>query len=431
MAAQAAPRLSKRALTARLAAIRAGSPGPDEPLHEEAPGIAAAVIRKGKVAYVGAVGARVLDPAHPRGGPALTPDTAMRVASISKLACALGIMRLAESGRLDIDAPADDRLGFALRFRAHDDAPITTAMLLAHTSGVRDGEVYWGTLGETLSDFFTPSGRRWEAGAHLDPAFRPGSYFQYANLNTGVAATVAEAALGARFDHLMRLSVFAPLGLSCGYNWSGVAPHVMADAAALYRQNDDGSWKVSVDGPGARKVGPVFAEPGASLDSYKPGQNGLLFSPQGGLRASVRDLAVLACVLIDGEANGRRILKRDTVDRMTTPVWRFDPSAPNGDTYGGAMQAHGLGVHVLLGTDRGDGPIPGMASPLVGHLGEAYGLLGGVWVDRARKAGLVYLITGGPQNERRAKGVRSGFYRIEEELMTALYDAAMPGVRGG
>lgn len=424
-------RLSSRALGARLEAIRTGSVVAGRARHEPAPGISAAVIRNSRLVYAGAVGMRVLDPKHPRGGPRLTPDSAMRVASISKLACAIGIMRLGEAGRLDLAAPIDDFLGFPLRLPADPAAPVTLAMLLSHTSGVRDGETYWGVLGETLADFFTPAGRHWEGGAHLAANQRPGAWFEYANLNTGVAASVAEAAMGARFDQLMRLTVFAPLGLACGFNWSGVPPHVMAEGAAVYRQGDDGAWLASVDAPGARRAGPVFSLDGASLDAYRPGQNGLLFSPQGGLRASARDLAVLGCLLIDGEANGRRLLSPETVDIMTRPAWRFDPAAPNGDTYGGAMHAYGLGVHILPGGDRGDGPIPGMASPMVGHLGEAYGLLGGVWVDRARKSGFVYLVTGGPANEQRAKGARSGFFLIEEELMTALYDAALPGVRHG
>src|SRR5690606_20166438 len=46
---------------------------------------------------------------------AVTADDPVRVASVSKLVVAIGVMRLVEEGKLDLDADASDALGFALR----------------------------------------------------------------------------------------------------------------------------------------------------------------------------------------------------------------------------------------------------------------------------------------------------------------------------
>src|ERR1700712_4146139 len=46
---------------------------------------------------------------------ALTIDSPVRVASVSKLVVALGVMRLVEQGRLDLDRDVSDTLGWSLR----------------------------------------------------------------------------------------------------------------------------------------------------------------------------------------------------------------------------------------------------------------------------------------------------------------------------
>ncbi|PTT10746.1 serine hydrolase, partial [Caulobacter sp. HMWF025] len=49
------------------------------------------------------------------GGRALSPASPARIASISKLVTALGFMTLVEAGRVGLDDPASDLLGFDLR----------------------------------------------------------------------------------------------------------------------------------------------------------------------------------------------------------------------------------------------------------------------------------------------------------------------------
>ncbi|HEU4705126.1 MAG TPA: serine hydrolase, partial [Sphingomicrobium sp.] len=48
------------------------------------------------------LGSFALGLADPKSGRAVTPDDPVRVASISKVAVAIGVMRLVEQGRLDL-----------------------------------------------------------------------------------------------------------------------------------------------------------------------------------------------------------------------------------------------------------------------------------------------------------------------------------------
>ena len=49
-----------------------------------------------------------------------------------------------------------------------------------------------------------------------------------------------------------------------------------------------------------------------------------------------------------------------------------------------------------------------------GHLAEAYGLFGGLWVDVARKAASIYLVTGTSRDPKAEAGDSSAFTLVEE-----------------
>lgn len=369
----------------RLAALAAGDGDP----REAAPGLAVSVLREGRMASAAAFGVRETAPAL-----SLRPWTKMRTASISKLAAALGLLNLIDAGRINPDADVSAGLGFALRNPAFPSAPITLRHILAHTASLRDGEVYWGTLGEGLEAFFAPQGAHWEDGAHFAADAPPGIKTVYCNLGYGILASIMERAAGQRFDLLMQARVFAPLGLDCGYNWSGVPEPEIAAAATLYRQTD-GAWIAQADAPGKRRVGPVFAKEGATLERYTPGENGLLFSPQGGLRASVLDLAVLGELILGrGRRAGVRIYSEASSALLLGP-------AP-------------MGAQTL--------PAEISGRPLLGHGAEAYGLRGGLWLDPAQGAGFAYLLTGGP--EARAMSAFQEIAAIETAIMAVLAEAA-------
>lgn len=330
-----------------------------------------------------AFGAATFDPLR-----ALTTDTPLRTASISKAVVAIGVMRLVEAGRLDLDGDVSRWLGWRLRNPAFPDAPVTLRQLLSHTSGIVDGAGYNFPLGAVLAD---------ELGGRLSAA-APGGRFEYANLNYGLVATVMEAATGERFDRLMTRLVLAPLKLDAGYNWSGASDAAISGAATLYRTGKDetdwhsgGPWVAQVDDlRGVRPPCPVRTTGGCDLDAYVPGTNGTLFSPQGGLRISALGLAKIGRMLLGkGKVDGVRLLSPASVAALMTPVWQASGRATD-DTYDGQMLCYGPGLHCLTGGH--DAPVTG--AKWWGHLGEAYGLLAGLWVDREQGRVLVYALTG-------------------------------------
>ena len=96
--------------------------------------LSALVIRGGQVVFEGHYGQRVVTDGKVNHGKAADHDTLYRMASISKLVTTIGAMRLVDAGRLDLDADIGQYLGYAVRNPHFPNVPITTRMLLTHTS---------------------------------------------------------------------------------------------------------------------------------------------------------------------------------------------------------------------------------------------------------------------------------------------------------
>jgi CubicO group peptidase (beta-lactamase class C family) len=340
----------------------------------------------------------------------VTVDDPARVASVSKLIVALGVMRLVEQERVDLDRDVSQWLGWQLRNPAFPEVPITLRMLLSHTSGLQDvGEAYVIPLGSTVRGAIT-------GNAVHDPDHAPGTYFRYSNLNFPVLASALEKATGERFDRLIHGLVMRPLGLDACFNWTMCSDAKVARAVTLYRP--DGSVALD-DLQGKRPPCPVFRRgTDCDLDSYELGSNGALFSPQGGLRASVRDLAVIGQLLLNrGRHRGSRFLSEASIDTMLKPVWTFNGA--NGDTSDGFYCAYGLAAQTLPVRVAGcqDDLLPGRR--LVGHAGEAYNLRSGLWIDPQRKVGIAYFAANNPADP--AAG-RSAYRTIEEWLAGRIDD---------
>jgi CubicO group peptidase (beta-lactamase class C family) len=346
----------------------------------------------------------------------------MRVASVSKLVVAIAVWRLVEQGRLDPDRDVSAYLGWQLRHPAHKATPVTLRQLLSHTSGIVDGPGYSFALEASLKDSLTP--QHWGPGA-------PGGRFEYANLNYGIIGSVMEAATGERFDRLMTRLVLAPLKIDAGYNWQGASDAAIARAAVLYRKGSDetrwnaaGPWVAQIDDlKGQRSACPVRSTGRCDLDAYRPGHNGTMFSPQGGLRIALTDLARIGQLLLRGgevaTGSGRvRLLKPATVKAMSAPVWQAGSAVP-GDDYHGQMLCYGAGPQCLSGrAGATDQPVNG--ARWWGHLGEAYGLLAGLWVDEKRGRVIAYALTGSADDPFKAPRLISAFSSAEDIIMAEL-----------
>jgi CubicO group peptidase (beta-lactamase class C family) len=428
------------------------------------------VLRDGEVVHEAAFGRRCIHPMQPELDCPATPDTLYRVASISKPVTALAAMSLVETGQLDLQRDVSDYLGWPLRNPHWPDRGINSAMLLSHVSSLRDGQSYTMPLGAALREFFIPEGRGWEAGAHFaspldrpidrpdhratdrpadrldnQPADRaqnqpsdlsPGQYFTYCNLGFGVLATVIEAISGERFDRYVKQRILEPLGMEASFNVNLLSDSAFARLAPLYRKgcegqyDPDGAWVAQVDDyQGVRPRLPCPSLPGlgpADLEAWTPGLNGSCFSPQGGMRASIRDLArLIGCFIGRGVLGGRRILEQRTIEGMMRPYWTFDPLHVNGNCYNGITRETGLALmHTTDAWDSfgGDRLLANGGPMLWGHHADAYGLLGGMLFHPDDGYGFAYLLGGSAADPETLRGRHSSFCLWEEEIHTALLE---------
>ena len=357
----------------------------------------------------GIVSARAEGYADRAAGRKVSADDPVRVASISKMVAAIGVMRLVEQGTLDLDADVSAQLGWTLRNPAYPDVPITLRLLLSHRSSLTDAAGYYavpldGDLREVTDD-----PRAWDA------EHAPGTYFRYTNLNFPLVAAVMERATGERFDRLMQRLVLAPLGLRACYNWDGCDAATAARAVVLY---EDGV-PAKDDNHGRKPACPVVPARDGSCDlsRWRAGANGAIFSPQGGLRISANGLAKIGRLLLGGgTVDGVRLLSPASVRTMTAPAWTFAPGSgvTGEEADDGFLCRYGLAVQTLATRLPGCGDDPfGDGVARVGHAGDAYGLRSGVWVDMAGGTGVAYFATdldGTPH------GTHSAFSAVEERL---------------
>lgn len=391
---------------------------PEHPLMAAAIGL----IKDGEIIFANAVGRKNL-----MGEPA-TADTKFRIASISKLNTAIGVNQLIEKGLIDPDADASGYVGFTLRNPSHPDTPITVRMLLSHTSSIRDGApgIYNIPYGRHISQYFTEGMPSYNPKCWAPAEQAPGKFFAYCNMNYCLLGSVVENVTGMRFDRYMVENVYAPMGLSCSFNVAGMDTDAQAQVGTIYRKVNaagdydtrNGIWTAQVDDF-------TNGYPTQDYAEYEIGTNGSLFGPMGSLRVSVSELTKIMQMLCNGGSyNGVQILKPETIEKMFTPVWTYDPALENGDNYMDMMNCYGMGPHIFTNKDMGDRMVIGQDLPFAGHSAEAYGLIGCLAIDRKKGNGIVYYACGLGSDPAQYSGRYSHFYGWEEALLTAGIQAA-------
>jgi CubicO group peptidase (beta-lactamase class C family) len=173
------------------------------------PGVSIGLIAGGTVEYV-TLGVRRTD-----AGGRVSSNDAFDIGSISKPITAWGILKLAEQGRVSLDAPVNTYLGrrWQLPESDFDNDAVTLRKILSHTAGL-SAPSYQGfapgsaplTLEDSLNG--TPL-----ASSAVRVVVEPGSEYRYSGGGFALAQLVVENVTGQTFSEFMRSEIFEPLGL--------------------------------------------------------------------------------------------------------------------------------------------------------------------------------------------------------------------------
>ncbi|MEM8861276.1 MAG: serine hydrolase domain-containing protein, partial [Chloroflexota bacterium] len=180
------------------------------------PGMVMGVVKNGKPVFIKGYGVSNI-----QEDTAVNEDTIFRIASISKIVTAIGVMQLVESGKVELDAPVENYLR-SFRIRKHPAAtkPMTVRHLLTHTAGIGElapllGYVQPQTfMGVSLKNTSLPPLKKLYRG-ELRPDRAPGQAWSYANHGYATLGQIIADVSGLSFPEYMQKNIFEPLGMHC------------------------------------------------------------------------------------------------------------------------------------------------------------------------------------------------------------------------
>jgi CubicO group peptidase (beta-lactamase class C family) len=270
-------------------------------------------------------------------GKPMRSDAIFRIASMTKPVTSVAIMILFEEGRLQLDDPVfkyipefqdlkvfsyEDINGVHLEKQIKQ---ITIKNLLTHTSGLGSGaedsyidslyriaNINEGTLKEEIQKL-----------TQIPLKYQPGTRWQY-GLSTDVLGYIIEKVSGQSLDMFFRDRIFQPLNM-IDTDFS-VPEDKLNRVAAVYSMSDSGIKILNI--PEINNV--------SSPAKYIRGNGGLL--------STAADYMIFSQMLLNkGEYKGTRILKRETVELITSNQLT-DETMPDDDFLSKIMSGMGFGL---------------------------------------------------------------------------------------
>jgi methyl acetate hydrolase len=210
------------------------------------PGVVALAADADGVIYEGAAGVRTAD-----ADDLITPDTMMRIASMTKMVTMTAALQLVEQGRLDPDAPVDayrpDFADLQVLDGFDGDTPrlrepasrATVKNLMTHTSGLG----YWiwsGDIDRYEQLTGTPNVMPGTMGVFTCPlTFDPGTQVQY-GISVDWLGRVVEAVSGQPLDSYFAEHITKPLGMT--NTTATMTPEQRAISTPIHVRDEDGNW---------------------------------------------------------------------------------------------------------------------------------------------------------------------------------------------
>ncbi|WP_353182569.1 serine hydrolase domain-containing protein [Parapedobacter lycopersici] len=315
----------------------------------QAIGVSVAVVKDNAVLYSKSFGLKNRETGEP-----LENDGIFRIASISKSFVTTAIMQLVEAGKLSLDDDVSNLIGFRVRNPAYPDSVITLGLILSHRSSINDKNGYF-----TLDALNPDKNPDW---AKAYNAYAPNAGYQYCNLNFNLAGAILEKYSGERFDRYIHRHILEPLDIYGGYNVDELDSNRFVTLYAY-----DGETKEFTASPEA------YRSRADALKTYVMGYSTPVFSPTGGMKMTVSDLAkVMMMHMHYGVVDGKRI-----ISAANSRVMQAVRTTESG--YGMSLRTIG-------------NLIPGKM--MTGHEGIAYGLYSAMYFQPQEQFGMVVITNG-------------------------------------
>ncbi len=299
-------------------------------------------------------------------GHAMQKDTIFQIMSMTKPVTAIGIMMLAEEGKLALRDPVEDYLPEfkdlrvrttlgpdAVRARVPNHA-ITIRDLLTHTAGIQD---YPGppTIPDYAQTMSVPLDEVVRQLAKQPLLFQPGTQWSYSSPGIEILGRIIEVCSGEKYLDFITEHILQPLGMKDSFFFPPADK--ISRIAMVYAQKD----------------GKLVRSPASILggDPAKHRQGAVFPAPGWGLYSTAEDLLHLYRMMLnDGVYEGHRYLSPFSVHVMTEPQ-------TTGIQPVGWMRGSDYGLAWEIVTD----PLGELAGHTIGSYGHggAFGTQG--WID--------------------------------------------------
>lgn len=286
-----------------------------------------------------------------KSGSQMKKGCIFRIHSFTKAITTTAAMMLWEEGKFQLDDPVEKYLPQLANRQIYDPAgnrnsarPMTVRDLMRHTSGLiygyEEGEGLDGIYGkaklfeidESLEQFIARLSK-------LPLKFSPGEQWHY-GVSTDVLGRLVEVWSGQKFEAFLRNRIFEPLEM---HDTDFFVPPTKHDRLATLYVSEKKQ-------PLEPDYGKVKGE-----KNYLPIESPVRCSPGGGLFSTAHDYgAFLRMILAQGELNGKRLLKTETVGRMISDQMPEGvPSVTFGDEVRDGFK-FGLGFNVITAKSKWD-----------------------------------------------------------------------------
>ena len=361
-----------------------------------AAGVTVATVERGLVSQAGAWGWAVKNERE------MTPDTKIRIASISKVVIAMCAMAMAEDGLIDLDAPISDYWGKGA-VNPYSKTQPTARTFMTHTSSIKNLDT---TRGLSKLKGILQSKSSWRS---MEPG--NGGYWAYSNFGMCILGTTLELAANQLLDDYLQTRLLEPIGAKASFCGGKMDVN---EVATLYSGG-------SIGRSAAEHAGQSIPTQIGQTASYFPG----------GYTTSAVDMAKLVAVLVNdgvykeqiygytevkdvengtelmvaeplpGKFKETRLLTEESVADMETP--RFQVELADYSSFEQCLilrrQENVLGQDVLYY-----------------HTGSAYGVYSLMTYNPETQNGIVVISTGARRNMN-----EKGMYALCYDLMDILY----------